>query len=151
MKIKILRTKYDREGTPGKLFVDGKMFCSTLERPNLNNQPDNPKTKENDSSCIPEGIYKMVRNKTGKFQGFAILNVPGRKNIEVHQGNCIDDILGCVIVGKKIIEGKTPYRGKVYKFWISSSLDTLRLLIAKLSPDCELTITSSDSECKVGQ
>lgn len=149
MKIKILRTKYDKEGTPGKLFVDGEMICYTLERPDLNNQSDNPNTKENDSSCIPEGVYRMVRDKTGKFQGFAILNVLNRKNIEIHQGNCIDDILGCVIVGKKMVEGRTPYKGKTYKFWLTSSVDTLKLLIAKLTTECELTITSADSECKV--
>jgi hypothetical protein len=145
MNLLLLR-KYDKEGTAGKLFVDGDFFCRTLERPDLDNQRDNPETKANDSSCIPEGTYPIERDRTGRFQGFKILDVPNRKNIEIHQGNCIDDILGCIIVGNRITEGKTPYKGKVYKFWLSSSVKTLNELIARLEEKCTLKITSEASQ-----
>jgi hypothetical protein len=142
MQLLILR-KYDKEGTCGKLFIDGELFCRTLERPNLDNQQDNPKTKANDSSCIPEGDYTLIRDRVGRFKYFAVLDVPNRSNIELHPANSIDDLLGCLGAGEEIQENKYNY-----KFWLTKSKMTCLKLVDKLPEKCTLKITSEDSQCK---
>jgi len=113
MQLLILR-KYDKEGTPGKAFINGNYFSRSLERPNLGNQRDNPKTKANDSSCIPEGEYTIVRDRTGKFRYFRVLDVPNRTNVEMHPCNSIDDLLACIGLGEDILTNKYGY-----KFWLT--------------------------------
>lgn len=135
MQLLIIRS-YDKQGTCGKSFIDGKYFSRTLERPNLGNQRDNPGTKANDSSCIPEGIYTLVRSKTGRFRYFSVLDVPNRSNIEIHPANCIDDLLGCIGFGEEILENKYSYR-----FWLSNSKKTCLKLLDLLPEKCTLTIS----------
>jgi len=148
MQLTIIR-KYDPEGTIGRLLIDEKEFCKTLERPNLNNQSDNLKTLENDSSCIPEGKYKVVRRTSERFgKHLHILDVPNRSFILIHQGNVIDEILGCVLVGDKIYDAGTTFKGKRYKYFIANSRRTMSKLLSTVS-DITLTITSEDTLCKV--
>jgi hypothetical protein len=149
MQLTIFR-KYDKEGTIGKLLIDGKEFCKTLERPWLNNQPDNPKTLENDSSCIPEGVYKVVRRSSEKFgKHLHLLDVPNRSFILIHSGNTIDEILGCLLVGDKILDAGTIFKGKKYKYFISNSKRTMASLLTAVIDDITLKITSENSECKI--
>lgn len=60
-------------------------------------------------SCIPEGEYKLVKNKNPehikKFGNhFDILNVPDRDGIKIHCGNYYTQILGCVLPGKSLVD-----------------------------------------------
>jgi hypothetical protein len=137
----LIRT-YHPEGTCGKLYDNDGLFCRTLERPNLGNRRDDPKTKANESSCIPEGIYKVVRDKIGKFKYFSIQDVPNRSNIEIHPANSIDDLLGCTGPGEEIQDNKYGYR-----FWLTNSRRTCDKLLAKYPKGFDLKITSDDSEC----
>jgi hypothetical protein len=66
-------------------------LCRTLE---------NPFRKTTKDSAIPSGIYKCVKDNTGKFQFYKVLNVPNRSNIEIHQGNYESDTEGCILVGE---------------------------------------------------
>ncbi len=143
MQLLILR-KYDKEGTCGKVFINGEYFSRSLERPNLGNQRDNPNTKANDSSCIPEGEYTLVRDRTGRFKYFRILDVPNRTNVEMHPCNSIDDLLACIGLGEDILLNKYGY-----KFWLTRSKPTMDKLLTLLPEKCILKITSEDSECKV--
>jgi hypothetical protein len=63
----------------------------TLERPWLNNQVS--------VSCIPEGVYKVKRDKTGRFQWYRLESVVGRTNIEIHGGVLPEHSEGCILVG----------------------------------------------------
>lgn len=143
--IKIVR-KYDPQGSCGKVYDGDGYFCRSLERQDFGNRPDNPKTKANDSSCIPEGEYEVIRDKTGKFQYFSVQNVPGRKNIECHPANSIDDLLGCIAFGEDIEENKYGY-----KFWLTKSRVTCDALKAKYPDGFKLIITSENSECSVNK
>lgn len=69
----------------------GLEICRTLE---------NPFRKTTKDSAIPAGIYKCVKDNTGKFQFYKVLNVPNRSNIEIHQGNYESDTEGCILVGE---------------------------------------------------
>ncbi len=149
MQLTILR-KYDLEGATGRLLVDGKEFCKTLERPNFNNQSDNPNTPKNDSSCIPEGVYRIVKRFSEHLGNHLhILDVPKRELILIHSGNCIDDILGCALVGDKI-DGPMLYKNRLYKFWLYNSKKVLAELLNRIGDqECILKITSEESECKI--
>ena len=89
MELILIRT-YLLEGTNGKLMVDGKKLCSTIELP----------WKENQRmiSCIPEGRYEIRRRYTPRF-GYHIMicNVPGRSNILIHAFNdALAESKGCI-------------------------------------------------------
>lgn len=77
----------------GTLSIEGEEIAKTLENPDLQNQ--------NNISCIPYGEYDCIKDNTGKFQWWKILNVPGRIAVEIHQGNRERDTAGCIIVGKE--------------------------------------------------
>lgn len=68
----------------------GTELCRTLENPYRETLKD---------SAIPCGTYECVRDNTGKFQFYKVLNVVGRSNIEIHQGNYESDTEGCILVG----------------------------------------------------
>jgi len=143
MQLTLIRN-YNPAGTCGKLIDNDGVLCRTLERPNLGNKKDDPKTKVNDSSCIPEGVYEVVRDKIGKFQHYAIKNVPNRSSIEIHPANSINDLLGCIGLGESIQENVSGF-----KFWLTKSRVTCDKVLAKYPNGFSLKITSEDSECKV--
>ncbi|MDA7705719.1 DUF5675 family protein [Rickettsiales bacterium] len=91
----ILKRKYrNGEATLGTLLNEHEEeICKTLENPWLDN--------EQGVSCIPEGIYEVQVDDTGRFQYWKILNVPERDAVEIHYGNREKDTRGCVIFGKR--------------------------------------------------
>lgn len=64
----------------------------TLEREWLNNEPN--------ASCIPEGTYKVLRDKMGRFQYFRLVGVPARTGIEFHGGVRPSHSKGCILLGE---------------------------------------------------
>ena len=93
----IIRDEFTDKSTIGKLFLNGEMFCYTLELPYINN--------ERRISCIPEGQYK-VRLRTAKesssrdYLHLLVQEVKGRSYILVHIGNFPKDTKGCILVGQ---------------------------------------------------
>lgn len=54
-------------------------------------------------SCIPGGTYTVVRDMTtDNHNWWKVLNVPGRRDIELHVGNTIADTEGCLLVGNAL-------------------------------------------------
>ena len=55
--------------------------------------------------CIPEGTYKIKRDRTGKFRWFKLINNDLLKDngktkaIEIHVGNYLKDTEGCLLFG----------------------------------------------------
>lgn len=67
--------------------------CDTLELPWLNNQKN--------ISCIPVGKYKVVKRYSKKYGNHLhVTDVENRTWILIHAGNYLDEILGCILVGK---------------------------------------------------
>ena len=91
MKVLTLARSYLTDRTVGVLSGKGIDF-KTLERPWLNNHSN--------ISCIPEGVYVVKRDKTGKFQYYAVKDVPNRFAIEFHAGNFVEHSQGCILVGE---------------------------------------------------
>ena len=93
IKLKLIRVETSDQGTFGVLLINGIAFCVTLELPWRDNQ--------NDISCIPEGIYPVERYLSPKHGAVLLVkNVPGRDLVEIHPGNLISEILGCILVGQ---------------------------------------------------
>jgi|TARA_R110002110_G_scaffold61387_1_gene172386 hypothetical protein len=93
----LIRDEFSDKSTLGKLFLNGEMFCDTLELPYLDNQRS--------ISCIPSGEYK-VRLRTAKesatrdYLHLLVQEVQGRSYILVHIGNYPRDTKGCILVGQ---------------------------------------------------
>ncbi len=77
---------------------DGRIIlqCYTLELPYRNNEVQ--------KSCIPLGIYELVKHTSPKF-GLCIYvkSVPNRSHILIHAGNKFKDTLGCILVGSQYL------------------------------------------------
>jgi hypothetical protein len=92
--------------TEGKLYIDGKYFCDTLEdteRP-LNTVND----KVYSETAIPAGTYEVQRYMSPKFQQYMplLLNVPYFSGILIHSGTNPGHTAGCILVGEKLSDGR---------------------------------------------
>jgi hypothetical protein len=94
-KITIYR-EYPAAGcTSGYLAVNDSIICYSLERPWKDNQQN--------ISSIPTGVYSAIlRYDHNDHWRIELLNVPNRTNIQIHIGNTIDDISGCILVGDRL-------------------------------------------------
>lgn len=133
MKQVTLKRQYEDSCTLGTMYLDGNEICKTLENPWRDN-------KEN-ISCIPEGKYKCVKDNTGKYKYWKVLNVPNRSLIEIHNGNFQDETEGCILVGRD--------HAFFNKEWIINfSLTTLKELKVILGDKFELIIENNEKTFK---
>lgn len=105
MKLRVERLWKKPAYTVGRLFVDGKLFCNTLEDTvrDLSNEK-----KVYGKTAIPYGEYKVVYNWSPKFGRDLprLLNVPAFEGILIHPGNTADDSAGCILVGRNTEVGR---------------------------------------------
>lgn len=113
MKLELKRIARKGTYTIGKLFVDGKYFCDTLEDTDRHlKQSDSlaliKSKKVPGQTAIPTGSYKVIVNRSPKFRRNLprLLNVPGFEGILIHRGNSDKDSAGCVLVGENKVVGK---------------------------------------------
>lgn len=79
-------------GTFGRLRADG-WSCVTVEREWLSNMPD--------VSCIPLGQYECsIIDSPRHGTVYEVQNVIGRVNIEIHVANVMQELRGCIALGK---------------------------------------------------
>ena len=126
MRVELERFAYTPMGTFGVLSMD-EFRCFTVERPWLNNKPS--------VSCIPRGIYtvKFGRFHRGGYNCYELLDVPGRSLIKIHVGNTMDDVIGCIAVGKGLgyvndLWAVTSSRKAYDEFMRLAGLRSLRVL-----------------------
>lgn len=101
MKLQLKRIAFRPTYTIGKLYIDGKYFCDTLEDPPR-------EVKIMNETCIPEGEYKVIINMSNRFKRLMplLMNVPGFEGIRIHAGNNASNTSGCLLVGKNKIVGQ---------------------------------------------
>ena len=99
--------------TVGRLYVDGKYFCDTLEDVDRGLTQTMPLTeikriKVMRRTAIPAGTYNMIVNLSPAKQRLLprLLNVPGFDGILIHRGNTDADSSGCILVGENKQVGK---------------------------------------------
>jgi|APDOM4702015159_1054818.scaffolds.fasta_scaffold64450_2 hypothetical protein len=102
MKLKLERTKKASGYTEGRLYLNGKYFCDTIED---RVRPTGEKVYG--QTAIPEGSYQLVVNESARFkkQMPLLLDVPNFKGIRIHSGNTASDSEGCILVGVKAGDG----------------------------------------------
>lgn len=109
MKLTLRRIATNADETIGVLYVDGDVFCHTLE-------DQHQKTKVPNETCIPAGTYDIKLRPimdgnvnaryTDKFPAMHrgmlwLQDVPGFEWIYLHMGNTDDHTSGCILVGQQ--------------------------------------------------
>jgi hypothetical protein len=98
--------------TIGKLYIDGKYICDTIEDKvrdiNKNGKFDGEEKKVYGETAIPYGTYEVKWTYSPRFKKYMpeLLNVPSFSGIRIHSGNTAADSLGCIIVGENKAVGK---------------------------------------------
>ena len=105
MRLILKRLYLKTDYTIGKLYMDGKYFCDTLE------DQVRDLTKERKipgRTAIPAGVYEIVVNVSPRFKRKLprLLDVPGFEGILIHRGNTAEDTAGCILVGENRERGK---------------------------------------------
>lgn len=138
MKLMLMRTKKTKSFTTGKLFVNGKYFCDTLEDADRGLADSDDITviqgkKIYGETAIPFGNYKVKITYSPRFKKMMpeVLNVKGFSGIRIHSGNDADDTMGCILVGENKSEGKIYNSRKTYEHLIE-------LLIGETDIDLEI-------------
>lgn len=105
----------------GKLYIDGKWFCDTIEDTDRGlcdemSEKEILERKVKGETAIPTGIYQVLITYSPKYkkQMPLINNVKGYSGIRIHSGNTSKDTEGCLIVGKnkevgKVLESRITY------------------------------------------
>lgn len=127
-KVYLNRFKSDQKQTLGELLFNGQVIAKTLELAwNDNN---------NRISCIPIGIYKVVRRWSKKYGNhFHVADVKGREFILIHNANYHYQLLGCIAVGRDHVDiNKDGYLD------VTQSKDTMSKLLKLLPIEFELII-----------
>lgn len=103
MNIQVRRISLQETYTIGKLSIDGKYECDTLE-----DKVREDGVKIFGETAIPSGKYEIVITYSQRFKIDLplLLNVPNFEGIRIHPGNTDADTHGCILVGKNKIKGK---------------------------------------------
>jgi len=126
--------KHPTKGVFGMLYIDTAFFCSTIERPDLNN--DGIEGNEKGASCIPCGRYECKRSwyHKGGYEAFEVTGVPGRNRILIHAGNSAKDVQGCIALGQTTTED----------FWVKNSKITLKAFMERMKNVDTFSLTIQD-------
>ena len=98
--------------TVGRLYVDGQLFCNTLEDKvadlNRNGVFDGTEKKVPGETAIPYGTYRVFYGWSPRFGRNLprLLNVTAFEGILIHSGNTAEDSAGCILVGKNTEVGR---------------------------------------------
>jgi len=97
MELELLRVENTKDHTIGVLRIKNTQI--EIARTMENAWKDNARN----ISCIPQGVYKVVRHTSPKYGNcFMVSNVPNRDYILIHAGNYNTDTEGCILLGESV-------------------------------------------------
>lgn len=159
LKLSIKRIATKTDYTTGHLYVNGKLFCDTLE--NTDRGLDQKMTLEElqkrkvyGKTAIPTGTYRITMNrKSPKFSkidyyrefcgGYMprLLQVPGFEGVLIHRGNREDATEGCLLVGDNTSKGglsnsKVRWEGLMEKYLIPAKESKIPITIEVYANYC---------------
>lgn len=121
MRITLIRIANRPTYCIGKLYIDGKYFCDTIEDVDRGLKDEMSveeilKLKVKGQTAIPTGIYPVYLTYSPKYkkQMPLIDNVKGYSGIRIHSGNTSKDTEGCLIVGLNTKVGMVTESRKYY-------------------------------------
>lgn len=123
MELKLDRKYKKPNYTIGKLYINDKYFCDTIEDADRGlkdsmSESEIKLKKVYSKTAIPTGTYEIIMNTISpKFKNRSwakpyggklprLLNVKGFDGVLIHVGNKPEDSLGCILVGKNNIKGQ---------------------------------------------
>ena len=136
-RVTLQRKRYGDFETMGALYsANGNKLCYTLEPAWGHNR---------EGSCIPEGLYTVHRDRTGKYQYFRIVDSEkiNRFDIELHPGNYVSETKGCILCGESWDFWRKEDEGELEPV-VTKSGKTLEYLTKILPEAFELLIERRD-------
>lgn len=149
MELTLKRIARREKYTIGRLYIDGKYFCDTIEDKDRGLSQELPVTvNKNLKRCgvtaIPVGRYRvtldMVSPKFSKKNAYQfcggrlprLINVPAFDGVLIHIGNTVNDTEGCILVGKnkqvgKVLDSTVTFRA-LYEV-LKQSKDTIYITV----------------------
>lgn len=108
--------------TVGKVIIDGKRFCESMEDKDRGltqdmSEEEIKRVKVYGETAIPAGVYtvKMTYSQKYKRKMPEVLGVPGFSGIRIHSGNTAKDSLGCILLGRNTKVGMVTESRKTCK------------------------------------
>lgn len=108
LKAKIVRNEFADGYTMGRLYLNGKYFCDTLEdcdRSLYDKQTvtEIMRIKVQGQTAIPIGVYNVRVSYSQRFKRDVPLieGVKGFSGVRIHAGNNARDTEGCVLLGRR--------------------------------------------------
>lgn len=121
MEILVKRIAKKETYTIGKMYIDGKYFCDTLEDRDRGlsqsmTEEEIRKIKVYGLTAIPTGAYKVIVNYSERFGKLMplLLDVKGYAGVRIHSGNTPSDTLGCILVGRNTAKGMVTESRKTF-------------------------------------
>ena len=113
MRLTLKRIANKKDYCIGKLYINGKYFCDTLEDRDRGlddsmSEEEIKQIKIKEQTAIPTGIYTVLLTYSPKYKKVMPLinNVKGYSGIRIHSGNSSKDTEGCLLVGKNTVVGR---------------------------------------------
>ena len=113
MRLTLKRIANRKDYCIGKLYINGKYFCDTLEDVDRGlddsmSEDEIKQLKVKTQTAIPVGIYTVLLTYSPKYKKVMPLinNVKGYSGIRIHSGNSSKDTEGCLLVGKNTVIGR---------------------------------------------
>lgn len=107
MELEVRRKKFTDKSTIGELWINGDLYCYTLEdvdRGLIKTQPitEIAQKKLFGVTAIPLGKYDLAMTYSNRFKQYMpqVLNVPCFEGVRIHSGNTAEHTEGCLLVGK---------------------------------------------------
>lgn len=102
MLIELRRDLFNARQTIGKLFIDGRFECYTLEDC-MREVAGSPVSvwKVPHETAIPRGSYQVITSMSNRFGKVMplLIGVPGFDGVRIHAGNTEADTEGCILLG----------------------------------------------------
>lgn len=128
MELRLERLWPKAEYTVGRLYIDGELFCNTLEDRvadvNRNGEIDGTERKVPGKTAIPYGTYKIFYGWSPRFGRNLprLLNVTAFDGILIHPGNTAEDSAGCILVGRNTEVGRLT-QSRLYSDELNKRID----------------------------
>lgn len=128
MELRLERLWPKAEYTVGRLYIDGELFCNTLEDKvadvNRNGELDGMERKVPGKTAIPYGTYKIFYGWSPRFGRNLprLLNVTAFDGILIHPGNTAEDSAGCILVGRNTEVGRLT-QSRLYSDELNKRID----------------------------